>query len=159
MTTQETPDDIDSAEQAQTWPELDKLVGEIKAKRAEELARQDEQRSRAQKAAQEAERAWTTIAAPASLEELSTRLSDLGVAAKTMETLAGAFSAALELSRLPKGETAIVRVDTTASRSGPPRTTVQVQRGNTQLPAVVLNGNTNAELKRVLVEVAQRLLA
>lgn len=162
MTTQDTHDDIDSAAQAQTqsseWPELEKLVADVKAKRAEELARQEEQRNRAQKAQQEAEKAWESLRASASLEELARQLAELGVAARPAETLAGVNSAALELSRLPKGETAIIRVDTAPSRSGPPRTTIQVQRGTQQLSPTTLNVNTNSELKKQLIEIAQKLL-
>ncbi len=162
MTTQDTHDDIDSAAQAQTqsseWPELEKLVADVKAKREEELARQREQQTRAERAKQEAEKAWETLRAPASLEELARQLADLGVTARPAETLAGTNSAALELSRLPKGETAVIRVDTSPSRSGPPRTTIQVQRGSQQLSPTTLNVNTNSELRKQLVEIAQKLL-
>jgi hypothetical protein len=159
MTTQESSDDIDSAEAAQGWPELDKLVSDVKTKRVEELARQEEQRGRAQKAAQDAERAWAAIAARACLEDLAARVQDLGVVARPVETLPNSNSAALELTRLPKGEAATIRIDTTPSRSGPPRTTVQVQRGNQQLPAVIISSNTNGELRKSLVDIAQKLLA
>jgi hypothetical protein len=158
MTTQDTHDDTESAAQASEWPELEKLVADVKAKRAEELARQEEQRTRAQRAQQDAEKAWETIRAPASLEELANKLGELGVVARPAETLPGANSAALELSRLPKGETAIIRVDTSASRSGPPRTTIQVQRGTQQLSPTTLNVNTSSELRKQLIEIAQKLL-
>ncbi len=158
MTTQDTHDDIDSAAQASEWPELEKLVSDVKTKRADELARQEEQRTRAQKAQQEAEKAWGALRAAASLEELAARLGELGVVARPAETVPGANSAALELSRLPKGETAIIRIDTSSSRSGPPRTTIQVQRGTQQLSPTTLNVNSNSELKKHLIEIAQRLL-
>ncbi|HLZ69998.1 MAG TPA: hypothetical protein VKV26_08840 [Dehalococcoidia bacterium] len=158
MTTQDTHDDTDSAAQASEWPELEKLVADVKTKRAEELARQEEQRTRAQKAQQDAEKAWETLRAQASLDDLAEKLGELGVTARTTETVAGANSAALELSRLPKGETAIIRVDTSPSRSGPPRTTIQVQRGTQQLSPTTLNVNTNSELRKQLIEIAQKLL-
>ena len=80
-------------------------------------------------------------------------------AATVREAVAGAQSAALELLRLPRGETATIRIDTSASRNGPSRTTVQVQRGSQQMPPVTLNVNSSAELRKTLVEIAQKLLA
>jgi hypothetical protein len=141
------------------WPELDQLVESIKTKRSEEIARQEEQRNAAQRAAQEAQKAWSSIEAQRCLDEMATRLADLGVVARPTDTVAGSASAALELSRLPKGESATIRIDTTPSRNGPPRTTVQVQRGNQQLAPVTLNVNTNTELRKTLIEIAQKLLA
>ncbi len=162
MTTSETNNEAGGAEVAEgsppQWPELDQLVETIKTRRAEEQARQEEQRSAAQRAAQDAQKAWAAIDAQASLEEMAVRLTDLGVVARPAEVI-GTQSAALELTRLPKGESATIRVDTTASRNGPPRTTVQVQRGNQQLSPITLNSNTIGELRRTLVEIAQRLLA
>lgn len=139
------------------WPELDKLVEDIKTKRVEEQARQERQRAEAAKMAQDAERAWQNLQAQASLEELSNRLGQLGVVPRPVETLPGAFSAAMEFTRLPKGESATVRVDTSGTRNGP-RTTVQVQRGSQQMPALVIASNTSGELRHNLVEVAQKLL-
>ncbi len=141
------------------WPELDQLVESIKTKRSEEIARQEEQRNASQRAAQEAQKAWSNIEAQRCLEEMATRLADLGVIARPTESVAGSASTALELTRLPKGEAATIRVDTTPSRNGPPRTTVQVQRGNQQLAPVTLNVNTNNELRKTLIEIAQKLLA
>jgi hypothetical protein len=141
------------------WPELDQLVETVKTRRAEEITRQEEQRNAAQRATKEAQKAWATIEAHRNLEEMATRLTTLGVLAKQAEAVAGSHSAALELSRLPKGEAATIRIDTTPSRNGPPRTTVQVQRGNQQLQPVTLNVNSASELRRTLVDIAQKLLA
>lgn len=148
-----------SARDTGEWPELDQLVETVKTRRTEEIARQEEQRNAAQRATQEAQKAWATIEAQRSLEEMSARLTMLGVLAKPAEAVAGSHSAALELSRLPKGEAATIRIDTTPSRNGPPRTTVQVQRGNQQLQPVTLNVNSASELRRTLVDIAQKLLA
>ncbi len=159
MTTQPLKDDTDSAATGAEWPELDELVEQVKTKRAEEQARQEAQRLAAQKATQDAARAWENIQAQKSLDELARRLEALGVVARTADTVPGGHSAALELSRLPKGDAAVIRIDTTASRNGPPRTTIQVQRGSQQLPATIISTNTNTELRKTLVDVAQKLLA
>ena len=153
------PASATKAEPDSGWPELDQLVESVKTKRAEEITRQEEQRNAAQRAAQEAKKAWAAIQAQQSLDELAQRLGDLGVTVKPTEAVAGAQSAALELLRLPRGETATIRIDTSASRNGPSRTTVQVQRGNQQMPPVTLNVNSSAELRKTLVEIAQKLLA
>jgi crotonobetainyl-CoA:carnitine CoA-transferase CaiB-like acyl-CoA transferase len=139
------------------WPELDKLVEDIKTKRTEEQVRAERQRTEQQKMQQDAEKAWQGLQARASLDELAARLADLGVAAKPVETLSGMFSAAMEFSKLPKGESATVRVDTSPGRNGP-RTTVQVQRGNQQMSPIPIASSTNGELRHNLVEVAQKLL-
>jgi hypothetical protein len=89
---------------------------------------------------------------------MAERLRDLGIVAKPVEALAGAYSVAVELSRLPKGDVAVIRIDTNASRNGP-RTTVQVQRGSQQLPASIISSNSNGELRKTLVDIAQKLLA
>lgn len=158
----ETPEKEPPAQEAPAkatsgWPELDKLVEDIKTKRTEEQARQERQRAESLKMAQDAERAWGNLQAQASLEELAGRLEPLGVVARPVDTIAGALSVAMEFSRLPKGETATVRIDTSGTRNGP-RTTVQVQRGTQQLPAAVIASNTNGELRHNLVEIAQKLL-
>jgi hypothetical protein len=140
-----------------SWPELDKLVEEIKAKRAEEQARQERQRAEALKMQQDAEQTWQSLQARACLEEMAAKLAELGVIARPVEVLPGSLSAAMEFSRLPRGETAIVRIDTAPGRNGP-RTTLQVQRGTQQLAPVAITSNTNAELRHSLVEVAQKLL-
>ncbi len=164
MTTQETNSQSESTtpaetqEETQGWPDLDKLVEDVKARRAAELAAQEAQRAAAQKAAQDAAKAWDSLQAQRSLDEMAERLKDLGVVAKPVEALAGADSVAMEFSRLPKGDVAVIRIDTSASRNGP-RTTLQVQRGNQQLPAVIIGSNANAELRKNLIEVAQKLLA
>lgn len=158
MTAQQSNEEVSAAEGGQNWPELDQLVEEVKVKRTAELAAQEAQRNASQKAREDAERAWTNLAAARCLEELSERLKPLGVTARTIESLPGTYSAAMELARLPKGETAVIRIDTTASRNGP-RTTVQVQRGNQQLPASIIGTNSNPELRKTLVETAQKLLA
>ena len=139
------------------WPELDKLVEDIKTKRTEEQARAERQRTEQQKMQQDAEKAWQGLQAQASLDELAARLADLGVAARPVESLAGIFSVAMEFSKLPKGESATVRVDTSPGRNGP-RTTIQVQRGNQQMSPVPVSSSTNGELRHNLVEVAQKLL-
>ncbi len=164
--TSETPASLPTAKTAPAaapvpgdWPELDQLVETVKTRRTEEIARQEEQRNAAQRATKEAQKAWATIEAQRSLEEMSARLTNLGVLAKPAEAVVGSHSAALELSRLPKGEAATIRIDTTPSRNGPPRTTVQVQRGNQQLQPVTLNVNSASELRRTLVDIAQKLLA
>lgn len=156
--TKAEPANAAKAESTQGWPELEQLVESVKTKRAEEITRQEEQRNAAQRATQEAQKAWAAISAQQSLEEMAQRLTDLGVTARPAETLPGTQSAALELSRLPKGEAATIRIDTTPSRSGPPRTTVQVQRGNQQMSPITLNANTGSELRKTLVEIAQKLL-
>jgi hypothetical protein len=158
MTTQETNSKAESTEEAQSgWPDLDKLVDEVKAKRKAELEAHEAQRNAALKAAQDADRAWESLEAQRSLDEMAERLKDLGVVPKPVEALAGGHSVALELSRLPKGETAVIRIDTNASRNGP-RTTVQVQRGSTQLPAAIISSNSKGELRKTLVDIAQKLL-
>lgn len=139
------------------WPELDKLVEDIKTRRAEEQARQERQRAEQLKMQQDAEKAWQGLQAQTSLEELAGRLSGLGVSSRPVEGLTGGFSAAMEFSRLPKGESATVRIDTAPGRNGP-RTTIQVQRGNQQLPPVPISSSTNGELRHNLVEIAQKLL-
>jgi len=146
-----------AAQAARDWPELDKVVEEVKMKRAAEIAAQETQRNAALKATQDAEQAWTKLDVQRSLDELGTRLTTLGVVVKPLESVTGSHSLAVELSRLPKGDVAVIRVDTQASRNGP-RTTVQVQRGSQQLPAVVVASNSNGELRRSLVDVAQKLL-
>lgn len=160
MTTPETTETNSTSESGgapQGWPDLDKLVEDVKARRTAELAAQEAQRAAAQKAAQDAAKAWENLQAQRSLDELAERLQDLGVVAKPVEALTGAYSVALELSRLPKGDVAVIRIDTSAARTGP-RTTVQVQRGSQQLPAAIVASNTNGELRKTLVDVAQKLL-
>ncbi|MHB8574589.1 MAG: hypothetical protein ACYDCQ_04585 [Dehalococcoidia bacterium] len=177
MTTQPLKDDTDSAQlesappdttpagsapaaiapSTSGWPELDQLVETVKTKRAEEQARQEQQRAAQQKMSQDAERAWQSLQPQKNLDELAEKLQSLGVIAKPMEGISGAHSAALELSRLAKGDSAIIRVDTSGTRTGP-RTTVQVQRGTQQLPAQIINSNTAGELRKTLVEVVQKLL-
>jgi hypothetical protein len=158
MAAQQPNEEAATAEAAPSWPELDQLVEEVKAKRTAELAAQEAQRNATLKASQDAEHAWSNLAASRCLDDMAGRLKPLGVTARSIEALPGTHSASLELSRLPKGETAVIRVDTTASRNGP-RTTVQVQRGNQQLPATIIGTNSNVELRRTLVDVAQKLLA
>jgi len=141
------------------WPDLDQLVESVKAKRAEEVAREEERRNAVQRAAQEAQRVWSNLNAEEVLQAMAARLSQIGVVARPVETLAGAQSAAMEFSRLPKGEAATIRIDTAASRSGPPRTTIQVQRGTQQLSPVTLATNTQADLRKALLDIAQRLVS
>lgn len=159
MTTQETnsKSEITTAEDATGWPDLDKLVEDVKARRAAEQTAQEAQRAAAQKAAQDAAKAWESLQAQRSLDELAERLKDLGVVAKSVDALTGAYSIAMEFSRLPKGDVAVIRIDTSASRNGP-RTTLQVQRGSQQLPASIITSNSNGELRKTLVDVAQKLL-